>query len=142
MQPTARLAAAAFIFAGGFIHLQLWLDGYRRIPSIGPLFLLNVAASALVGVALVVGKARGQVLVASAVLAVSSAVALLISRTVGLLGFSEPWTPAAIQAIAAELGAIVAIAAVVSAARGRPAYALAQRPARRSRRDQDSSEAR
>ncbi|MBW3649958.1 MAG: hypothetical protein KY458_05250 [Actinobacteria bacterium] len=131
MQPTARLAAAGFILAGGFIHLELWVDGYRRIPGIGPLFLLNVVASALVALALVVGKARGQVLVVAAALTVSSAAALLISRTVGLLGFTEGWTPAAIQAMAAEAGAIVAIAAVVSAARARPAYVLVQPPSRR-----------
>ncbi len=132
MQPTARLAAAGFILAGGLIHLELWVDGYRRIPGIGPLFLLNVVASALVALALVVGKARGQVLVVAAALTVSSAAALLISRTVGLLGFTEGWTPTAIQAMAAEVGAIVAIAAVVSAARARPAYVLAQPPGRRS----------
>lgn len=142
MQPTARLAAAAFVLVGGLIHLELWLEGYRRIPNIGPLFLLNVAASAAVGVALVVGKARGQVLVASAVLTVSSAAALLISRTVGLLGFSEGWTEVSIQAMAAEVGAIVAIAAAFSAARAQPAYVPAQRPIRPRRRPQPPNDAR
>lgn len=139
MQPTARFAAAAFIVVGGAIHLGLWVDGYRRIPGIGPLFLLNVVASALVAVALVLGKARGQVLVASAFLALSSAAALLISRTLGLLGFQEGWTPAAIQVIAAELGAMVAVAAVVSAARARPAYVVARGAGRCSRRAQEPS---
>ncbi len=134
MQSTARLTAAAFVLAGGLIHLDLWRSQYESIPKIGPLFLLNVVASAVLAAALLTGRARGQVLLASGVLTVASAAALVVSRTVGLLGFMEGWTPDAIQALAAEIGAIVALAAVVAASRPRPAYL----PARLSRRSEGS----
>jgi len=28
----------------GYIHLHLWLEGYRHIPTNGPLFLLDAVA--------------------------------------------------------------------------------------------------
>ena len=34
-----RLACAALLAWIGYIHLHLWLEGYRQIPTDGPLFL-------------------------------------------------------------------------------------------------------
>lgn len=121
MERVARLAAAGFLFTGGLIHLQLWQDGYRGIPFIGPWFLANVVVSAVLVVALL---ARGNVRVgiASVVFSVASLAALVLSRTVGLFGFTErAWTDASVQATAAELGAIVAVVVLLVAFRRPPA---------------------
>lgn len=113
MQRLARLSAAALLLVGGLVHLQLWKGGYRVIPYIGTLFLLNAAASAFIAVALVATASRWVTLPAIG-LALGSLAALVMSRTVGLLGFMESaWTPASLRSIAAEVGAIVAIALVV-----------------------------
>ena len=117
MERATRLATAAFVVVGGLVHLQLWRSGYRAIPSVGPLFALNAAVSAVVAVAVLVRR-DGRVQAAAVVLAVSSLAALLASRTVGLLGFTEQaWTDRAVQAVTAELGAIVAVAVAVAAHR-------------------------
>jgi hypothetical protein len=40
-----RLAGGGLLIAGGAIHLDLYLTGYRSIPVIGWLFLLQVIAA-------------------------------------------------------------------------------------------------
>ena len=71
------------------LHFHLWgSEGYRHIPTIGPLFLLQ----AIVGFVLAVATAifRKLVLIAAAtILAVSSVGALLISIWWGLFGWQE-----------------------------------------------------
>lgn len=110
MERLVRLPAAALLLLGGFVHLQVWQDGYRAIPNIGPLFLVNVAASTLIAVALVLRPSR-WVAVLGVGLALASLSALVMSRTVGLLGFTERvWTDDAFRTVAAEVGATVAIA--------------------------------
>lgn len=129
MHRIARLAAATFILAGGYIHLDLWRGGYRAIEYIGPLFVANAVASVLLVVALLL-RADMRVALAGVVFSVGSLVALVLSRTTGLLGFTERgWSDMAVQATTAELGAIVAIA-LVMVARSRSMPALAAVPAR------------
>ncbi len=132
MRRSAPLLAAVLVIVGGVIHLQLWRSGYRGIPFIGPWFLVNAAASALLGVALGLRPAVG-VAFAGIAFSLASLVAVVLSRTVGLLGFLERrWTEEASGAVAAELGAIVALAVVVVAIRrrtGRTATDLAGRSA-------------
>jgi hypothetical protein len=113
MQPVTRLLAAALLLAGGAVHLDLWRGGYEGIPYIGPLFAANVVASALVALAVLV-RFNPVVVVAGIALATGSLVALLLSRTVGLLGFMEAgWSPDALRTIAAEVGAVVTLALAV-----------------------------
>ncbi len=112
MERLVRLPAATLLLVGGFVHLQLWQDGYRAIPNIGPLFLVNVAAAALIAVALVIRPSR-WIVVAGVGFALTSLGALVMSRTVGLLGFTERmWTDEAFRTVAAEIGATVGIAMV------------------------------
>lgn len=104
-----RLPAAALLLVGGLVHLEVWEGGYRGIPYIGPLFFLNVVASATLAAALVVRGDRWVTLPGVAV-AGSSLVALALSRTVGVFGFMESGlSPDALWTVAAEVGAIVAI---------------------------------
>ena len=128
MQRIARVAAATFVLAGGYIHFDLWRDGYRAIEYIGPLFVANAVVSALLCVALLL-RAGIRVALAGVAFSAGSLVALVLSRTTGLFGFTERgWTDMAVQATTAEIGAIVAIA-LVMVARSRPPGALAVAPA-------------
>lgn len=115
MERTTRIAAAAFVVIGGLVHLQLWRTGYREIPYIGNLFIANVVVSAVL--ALVVLVLSNRVVTFGGILfALGSLGALVMSRTVGILGFTErEWTDQALRATTAELGAIVAFAALLVA---------------------------
>ncbi len=61
-QPVDLAATAAFVFGGAlllwsaYIHFHLWNepDGYRSIPTIGPLFLLHSVSAPIIGVGAVV----------------------------------------------------------------------------------------
>lgn len=133
MHRIARLAAATFVLAGGYIHLDLWRGGYRAIDYIGPLFIANAAVSVLLVLALLL-RPDVRVAVAGVAFSVASLVALVLSRTIGLLGFTERgWSDMAVQATTAEIGAVVAIA-LVMVARRRPVPALARVPEGRRRR--------
>jgi O-antigen/teichoic acid export membrane protein len=134
MQRISRVAAALFLLVGAGIHLDLWRTGYRGIRWIGPLFVANVAVSAVLIVALLV-SADVRVAASAVAFALGSMVALVLSRTTGLLGFTErAWTDMAVQATTAELGAVVAIAfALVAMRRSAPAPATVPVRSRRSR---------
>lgn len=98
---------------GGLIHYQLWQSGYRGIPYIGPMFIANMVASAAVAL-LILFRNDVKVVLAGMILSVGSLVALVLSRTVGLLGFTErAWTVQAVRATTAEFGAIVAFAVIL-----------------------------
>jgi hypothetical protein len=117
MERVSRLCAVAFVAVSGLIHLQLWQSGYRGIPNIGRLFMANVVVSAALALAVLV-RSNVRLNLAGVVFSAGSLVALVLSRTVGIFGFTErAWTDQAVQATTAELGAIVAFAAAVVATR-------------------------
>jgi hypothetical protein len=93
--PTRRAVTTLGLFAGsallassGAIHLQLWAMGYRSIPTIGPLFLLQGIAGALLGLVLVLWR-RLLVVVAGAGFMVATISGLLVSVKFGLFGFMD-----------------------------------------------------
>jgi hypothetical protein len=83
-----RLACVALLAWIGYVHLHLWQEGYRQIPTNGPLFLLDaVAGFALAAVLLVWPRPLTGLLAAG--YTCSTLAALIISLTVGLFGFRE-----------------------------------------------------
>ncbi len=83
-----RLACAALLAWIGYIHLHLWAEGYRQIPTDGPLFLADAVAGFALAAALL-ARARPLAGLLAAGYIVSDLGALLISLTVGLFGFKE-----------------------------------------------------
>jgi hypothetical protein len=114
---TARLTrslAAVLLLIGGIIHYDLWTSGYRSIPRIGPLFMANFVGSIVLAMAVVVSR-RATVTLAGIAFAAGSLAALILSRTVGVFGFSETiWTTQAVQTLASEIGAIAALGIVLT----------------------------
>ncbi len=53
-----RLLGAVLLAAMAGIHLYLWAAGYRDIPTIGPLFLLNVVAGGVLCLAVLAAPWR------------------------------------------------------------------------------------
>jgi hypothetical protein len=92
-----RVAGAGLIGWSAGIHLELWIEGYRDIATIGVLFLLNAISGALLVVALLAAPTRLLAIVAAlgALFMAGSLGALILSLTVGLFGFTE--TPNAEQ---------------------------------------------
>jgi hypothetical protein len=82
------LVGAFLLAASGAIHLQLWSIGYRSIPTIGPLFLLQ-GASGLLLAALVLLMRRLLVVVIAAGFMIATIGGLLLSVYFGLFGFRE-----------------------------------------------------
>jgi hypothetical protein len=104
MRPTdiaLRLGIAAALAVSGVGHAYLYIHGYRHIPNIGPAFLLQASVSCAVAVLIVVGG-PAWLRWAAAAMAAGSLVAFALSRTVGVLGFTERgWQPAPHAAISA-----------------------------------------
>jgi hypothetical protein len=102
---TLRIAIGASLAASGVIHAYLYIHGYRDIPTVGPAFLLQGSVFCALAV-LVVGGGPAWLQLVAAIGALGSLVAFVLSRTVGLFGFSEiGWQPApyAVITVAAEV---------------------------------------
>jgi hypothetical protein len=104
-----RVAGAGLLAVTGATHLDLYLTGYRSIPVIGPLFLLQViAAFGLAAAVLVTGSRLAAA--AGAGFALSTLGGYLLSVWIGLFGFKEIRTTAGIVAGVIEVAAFAALA--------------------------------
>ena len=83
-----RLTCVALLAWIGAVHLHLWLEGYRHIPTDGPLFLADAVTGLALAAVLLVWAAPLAGLIAAGYTA-STLAALLISLSVGLFGFRE-----------------------------------------------------
>jgi len=104
-----RVIGAGLLVATGAIHLDLYLTGYRTIPTIGWLFLMQIITA--FGLGLIV-LAFGSRLASAggAGFAVTTLGGYLLSLRVGLFGFREVRTSAGILAGVIEVGAFAALA--------------------------------
>ena len=86
-----RVAGAGLLVWMGWIHLHLWSAGYKHLPSIGNLFLLNFIGAVVLAVGVLVAPRRYLALVAGAgaLMVAGTLVSLIISINVGLLGFKD-----------------------------------------------------
>jgi hypothetical protein len=115
------IATMAF-FVGGVlviwlssIHFHLWQDGYRHIPTIGPLFLVQSVVGLLIGL-LVIAVRRVWTAIVGVGFALATMAGFLISVEHGLFGFTDSWAaPFAGLAFTVEIAtaAALVVAAVV-----------------------------
>lgn len=107
---------AAMVAASALIHLHLWLAGYRHIANIGPAFLLQSLSGFALAAGMLVYR-RLAAVVAGLLFCAGSAVALLLSATVGFLGLhdtlSVPWAG---WSMVSELAGLVVLAGCATAA--------------------------
>jgi predicted lipoprotein with Yx(FWY)xxD motif len=121
-----RVVGSGLLIATAAIHLDLYLTGYRTIPTIGWLFLLQVIAAFGLGLAVLVTPSR-LAAGAGAGFALATLGGYLLSVWTGLFGFKEVRTGAGIAAGLVEVAAFVALAALALAPA--PATAAADRAA-------------
>jgi predicted lipoprotein with Yx(FWY)xxD motif len=115
-----RVVGAGLLAATGAIHLDLYLTGFKNIPTIGVLFLLQVIAA--FGLAVLVLVPGGRLFAAlGAGFAASTLGGYLLAIWFGLFGFREVRTTAGIVAGVIEVAAfaVLAVVALVPAAPGR-----------------------
>jgi predicted lipoprotein with Yx(FWY)xxD motif len=132
-----RVAGAGLLIATAAIHLDLYLTGYRTIPTIGWLFLLQVIAGFALGLAVLAIPGRfvlaGRLAAAAgAGFALATLAGYLLSVWIGLFGFTEVRTTAGIVAGVVEVAAFTVLAALalVPATASTSAGAPAAFPAR------------
>jgi len=132
-----RVAGSGLLIATGAIHLDLYLTGYRTIPTIGWLFLLQVIAAFGLGLAVLAIPSRLAIAsrlaaAAGAGFALATLAGYLLSVWTGLFGFKEVRTTAGIVAGVVEVVAFVVLAALAlaPAAASAPADSTAAAPAR------------
>jgi predicted lipoprotein with Yx(FWY)xxD motif len=110
-----RLTGAGLLIATGAIHLDLYLTGYRTIPMIGWLFLLQVIAAFVLAAGVLLGSRLAAA--AGALFALGTLGGYLLSIWVGLFNFREVRTTAGIVAGVIEVAAFTVLA-LLALARG------------------------
>ena len=109
LQLRLRISGALLLAVSAGIHLDLYLTGYRKIPTIGWLFLLQVIVGFVLTIAALVSRTR-LAAAASAALALSTLGAYLLAVWIGLFGFKEIRTRAGIAAGLIEVAAFATLA--------------------------------
>jgi len=106
-----RLLGGGLLVATGAIHLDLYLTGYRTIPTIGWLFLLQVIIAFCLGALVLVSGSR-LAAAAGAGFALSTLGGYLLSLRIGLFGFREVRTTAGVAAGVIEVIDFAVLAAL------------------------------
>ena len=115
LQLRLRIAGALLLAVSASIHLDLYLTGYRSIPTIGWLFLLQVIVGYVLTVVALVTRSWVAA-AASAVFALTTLSAYLLAVWIGLFGFKEVRTRAGIAAGLIEVAAFAVLALAAIAA--------------------------
>jgi hypothetical protein len=123
-----RLGLAVSLAVSAYSHAYLYIHGYQYIPMIGTAFLIQASVSFSLALLIVAGGPWWLEWGAAA-MAGGSLVAFILSRTVGLFGFTERgWDPsphAAITVVAEVLCVLLWAAAFVRLPRSRRVAAAA-----------------
>ncbi|MGH3300250.1 MAG: hypothetical protein ACRDOK_00995, partial [Streptosporangiaceae bacterium] len=114
-----RVIGAGLLIATAAVHLDLYLTGYRTIPTIGWLFLLQLIVGFAVGL-LVLATGSRLAAAVGAVFALSTLGGYLLTVQFGLFGFREVRTTAGIVAGVLEVAAFAALAVLAVTPAGPP----------------------
>ncbi|MGC8510700.1 MAG: hypothetical protein ACP5PB_07505 [Acidimicrobiales bacterium] len=103
-----RIVGAGLVWWSGDAHWRLWRDvGYRYIPIIGPLFVVQVVMASVLG-GLVLAWWRRWTALAGAAFALGTLAGFVISVVHGLFGFRDVWSsPYAVECAVLESAAAV-----------------------------------
>ncbi|HET7067743.1 MAG TPA: hypothetical protein VFI21_09080 [Nocardioides sp.] len=106
---TVRLVAAIAVLVSAYVHLREWLDGFRDVHVIGPLFVVNVVAGLVIAVLLVTWRHWLAPFLALGFGASTLGGFTIATTSAGLFGDHEKWQgPYVWLAAASEVVAILA----------------------------------
>lgn len=86
-----RALAAASVLVSAAVHLYLWLDFAKDDDVLGPSFMLNAVAGAVIAVLLMVWRHWLPPFLAVG-FGLSTLLAFVLATTVGLFGVTASWT--------------------------------------------------
>jgi hypothetical protein len=110
------VAAAVAVAVGGFEHARLFHRGYADVDVVGPLFLLNGIASAIVVLLLALERIVLFV-IGTLLVSIASLASILISHSSSFFGFAEGgYDTTAKVIVAAEIASVVLVLAGAAAA--------------------------
>jgi predicted lipoprotein with Yx(FWY)xxD motif len=118
---------AVLLTVSAGVHLDLYLTGYRTIPTIGWLFLLQVITGFALAAAVMVTRTL-LAAAAAAGFALATLGGYLLSVWIGLFGFKEVYTTAGITAGVLEVAAFTALALAAVFPALRPPVAMPASP--------------
>ena len=85
-----RIVTAVAALVSAYVHLKLWLEGFRDIDIIGPSFLFNAGAGLVIAILLLAWRHWVPGFLAAG-FGASTLGAFVLSTTVGLFGVKEQW---------------------------------------------------
>lgn len=107
------LIGAGSLIISGFIHLHLWMAGYRNIPIIGTLFIAQGVVALVLAIAVLIRRSTLIFFLASVFL-IATVAGLLLSVNFGLFGFKDSLSaPYAMVSLFVELVGALALGALV-----------------------------
>jgi len=110
-----RALAATSVLVSAAVHLYLWLDFAKDDDFLGPSFMLNAVAGAVIAVLLMVWRHWLPPFLAVG-FGLSTLLAFVLATTVGLFGVTASWTGWAVWVAAvSEVVAAVAGARLLAA---------------------------
>lgn len=113
---TARIIAAIAVLVSAYVHLYEWLNGFRHVHVIGPLFVVNIVAGVVIAVLLVTWKHWFAPFLAFGFGASTLAGFAIATTSAGLFGDHEKWQGTYVW-VAAIAEAVTVLAALVSLSR-------------------------
>jgi hypothetical protein len=117
-----RIGIGATLIVSGVVHAYLYTGDYQYIPTIGTAFLLQASVFCALGLLVLVGG-PDWLSWSGGALSIAAIIAFALSRTVGLLGFTEHgWEPpfGPVSVIAQILTVVLIAAAVLTSRRAVP----------------------
>jgi hypothetical protein len=106
---TLRIVIAAAVLVSAFVHLREWLDGFRHVHVIGPLFLVNIVAGVVIAVLLVTWRHWFAPFLALGFAATTLGGFVLATTGAGLFGDHEKWQGSYVWVAAASEAAVIVL---------------------------------
>jgi hypothetical protein len=113
-----RLIAAAAVLVSAYVHFKEWIDGFRHVHVIGPLFVVNVVAGVVIAVLLVTWRHWLAPFLALG-FGASTLGGFVIAAQWGLFGDHEKWQGPYVWTAAASEAVVIVTALYLLAAERR-----------------------